>query len=87
MDIHDPVTVYTLNDPVRAEVIKNYLLGEGIRCRLGGANQAGMVGLHFADIEVVVHAADADQARRLIETHESHKGKDRPYGPQDRSDD
>jgi hypothetical protein len=73
MDIHDPVTVYTLQDPVRAELIKNHLLSEGIRSRLEGVTQGGFAGLQLTDIEVVVAAGDADRARQLIAAHEEPK--------------
>ncbi len=87
MDINDPVTVFTLHDPMRAEVIKNFLKSEGIRCRLDGANAGTTLGLNFNEIGVVVQASDAERARGLIDTHEAHKGKDRPDGGPDHLDD
>jgi hypothetical protein len=70
MDIHDPVTVYTLHDPVKAEIIRGFLQSEGIRCRLEGVTEGAFVGLHFSEISVVVPASDADRARKLIEDRE-----------------
>lgn len=70
MDIHDPVCVYILNDPVRADVIRNYLQAEGIRCQLEGHDQSFGPGFIAIDIKVLVKAEDADRARRLIEEHE-----------------
>ena len=45
MDADEPVTVYTVNNPYEAEVIKMALQGEGISCQLDGEGQAG-----FSDI-------------------------------------
>jgi hypothetical protein len=71
MESSELVTVYTLADPVKAEIIKNALEDEGIRCFLDGANQAGEIGLMVFEIKVQVPAADAERARRFIEAHES----------------
>jgi hypothetical protein len=68
MDPDDLVTVYTLTDANQAEIIKGALQAEGIHCQLGGEGQAGFTGLW--EVEVMVRAADADQARQLIESHE-----------------
>ncbi len=62
------VTVYTLTDANRAEIIKGALQAEGIHCQLGGEGQAGFTGLW--DIEVMVRAEDADQAEKIIQSHE-----------------
>lgn len=72
MEINEPVTVYTASDPVTAKIVKNFLNAEGIRCMLSGENQAAHMGLGggFA-VEVIVPAADADRARKLIEERES----------------
>jgi hypothetical protein len=64
----DLVTVYTLKDPYKAEIIKNALRGEGISCELDGEGQAGLS--EILDIGVLVRAQDADLARELIEQHE-----------------
>ena len=42
MDTNDLVAVYTVANPVKAEIIKNALAGEGIRCFIEGENQAGI---------------------------------------------
>jgi hypothetical protein len=70
MDITDPVCVYTLTDPVRADVIRNYLQAQGIRCRLEGHDQSFAPGLIAFDIKVLVPAGDADRAAKLIQEHE-----------------
>jgi hypothetical protein len=61
------VTVYTLKDPYKAEIIKNALLGEGIPCELDGEGQAGLS--EVLDIGILVRAQDADLARGFIERH------------------
>jgi hypothetical protein len=77
MDIQEPVVVYTLTDPLKAEIIKNDLLSEGIACRLDGLNFGAALPLSpLADIQVVVHAGDADRARRLIHQHEHETQKE-----------
>ncbi len=68
MKADDPVTVYTLNDPYHAEIIKTALRGEGISCELDGERQAGLS--EILEIGVLVRARDADRARKLIRRHE-----------------
>ena len=68
MDADEPVTVYTLNDPFQAEVIKTSLRNEGIFCELDGERQAGLS--EILEIGVLVRARDADRARKLIHRHE-----------------
>jgi len=68
MESDDPVTVYTLNDPYQAEIIKAALRGEGISCELDGERQAGLS--EILEIGVLVRAQDADRARKLIRQHE-----------------
>jgi hypothetical protein len=63
-----PVTVYTLNDPYEAEIIKNALRSGGLHCDLDGGGQAGLA--EILTIGVVVRARDADEARRIIQEHE-----------------
>lgn len=70
MEHNEPVTIYTLQDPIRAELIKNLLNGEGISCFLDGLNQAETAGLPGIDIKVQVPAEDADRAAKLIASHE-----------------
>jgi DNA-binding GntR family transcriptional regulator len=68
MEADDPVTVYTLNDPCQAEIIKGALRHEGISCELDGERQAGLSDI--LEIGVLVRARDADRARKLIRRHE-----------------
>ena len=78
MDTNDLVVVYTVANPVKAEIIKNALAEEGIRCFIEGENQAGEAGLIGIAIRLLVPAADADRAAKFIEQHE--RGE-RPPGP------
>ena len=78
-DGHELVTAYTLKDPYKAEVIKNALGAEGIRCELDGEGQAGFSGI--LDIGVLVRAQDADLARELIEQLEMKRGCHDALGP------
>ena len=68
------VTVYTLKDPFKAEIIMNALRGEGIPCELDGEGQAGLS--EILDIGILVRAQDADLARGLIEQHARKKESD-----------
>jgi hypothetical protein len=70
MDPKELVTIYTLGDPHKAEIIKNFLNNEGIRCFLDGIHQGEEIRLVPNDIKVQVAAADADRASKLIMSHE-----------------
>lgn len=59
------VTVYTVGDAVKAELIRNALQEHGIRCELGGEHQAGFTGT-FA-VDVIVLETDRERAEKLIE--------------------
>jgi hypothetical protein len=77
MDYEDLVTVYTVANPIQAEIIKNFLQSEGITCFLEGINQAAETGLIALEIKIQVAAPDADRAAKLIELHEArHEGHD-----------
>lgn len=69
MEANDPLTVYTVNDPYQAEIIKAALRGEGIFCELDGRRQAGLSDI--LEIGVLVRARDADRASRIIRQHAS----------------
>jgi hypothetical protein len=68
MEADEPVTVYTVNNPFEAEVIKTALQGQGISCQLDGEGQAGLSDI--LEIGVLVRQRDADQARKIIRHHE-----------------
>lgn len=61
------VTVYTVNDPVTAELIKNQLEEEGISCEIGGEHQGGFTGTLAVDI--IVRESDVDRAKEIIDEH------------------
>ena len=72
IDRNELVTVYTLKEPYKAEIIKNALCGAGIPCELDGEGQAGLS--KILEIGVLVRTQDADRARTFIEQHErNHK--------------
>jgi hypothetical protein len=77
MEADDPVTVYTLNDPYQADVIRAALRGEGLFCELDGERQAGLSDI--LEIGVLVRARDADCAREIIRRHTSSR-KEHPAG-------
>jgi hypothetical protein len=68
MEADKPVTVYTVNNPYEAEVIKMALQGEGISCQLDGEGQAGLSDI--LAIGILVRASDADLAKQIIRHNE-----------------
>jgi hypothetical protein len=70
MEYSELVTICTLPDPISAEIIKNALNAEGIRCYLEGINQAGEAGILGLGVKVQVLAGDADRAEKLVASHE-----------------
>ncbi|MCI0456999.1 MAG: DUF2007 domain-containing protein [Gemmataceae bacterium] len=74
MEANDLVTVYTVASPVQAEIIKNALHAQGIRCFLEEEDQAGLAGLMGIAIKVQVPAVDADRAEKFLRTHEPRVG-------------
>jgi hypothetical protein len=76
MEADEPVTVYTLNNPYEAEVIKTILEGEGISCQLDGEGQAGLSDI--LAIGVLVRARDADRARKIIMHNEAKQQAESP---------
>ena len=69
MDAKELVTVYTVANPVEAQIIKNALAAEGIRAFVEGGNQAAKAGLIGIPIHIEVAAIDAARARKFIEHH------------------
>jgi hypothetical protein len=80
MDPDALVSVCTLTEPTRAELIRAELDAEGIDCVVSGDNQAGLAGV--LRIDVMVNARDADRAREFIADHEG-RGDDADWGPDD----
>ena len=64
------VSIYSLNDPYEAELIKNRLEDNGIRCSLDGETQGGFVGV--VNIGILVEEANAERALELIRQHHDH---------------
>ena len=69
LEADEPVTVYTVNNPYEAEVVKAVLQGEGISCQLDGEGQAGLSDI--LGIGILVRARDADLARKIIRQSEA----------------
>ena len=69
MEADEPVTIYTVNNPYEAEVIKMALHGEGISCELDGEGQAGLSDI--LEIGILVPAREADRAQKIIEQNEA----------------
>ncbi len=72
------VTVYAARDAVQAEIIKNALEGEGMRCFLEQEDQAGLAGLMNISVKVQVPASEAERARRFIRDHERSHSEEEP---------
>jgi hypothetical protein len=64
MDGADLVTVYTVQSPTEADLIRNSLKAAGIACEIGGGGQAGLAGV--LSIDVLVHADDVGAARKHL---------------------
>ncbi len=74
MNANEAVEVFTTTNPAEAEVIKTALDGEGIKCLVTGETQGGFVGV-TPEVTVVVAAADAGRARRVIESARAPAGQ------------
>ena len=74
MDANETVAVYTTNFQLQADILKNALEQEGIKCQVDSEGQGGLVGL--TQIRLLVHAADAERARQILEEHESRPGEE-----------
>jgi hypothetical protein len=61
------VTVYTVNDSVKAELIKNMLADHKIKAELGGEHQAGFTGT--LAVEIITREIDAASALEFIKIH------------------
>jgi hypothetical protein len=64
MDTEDLVSVYTVNSPTEAEIIRGVLESAGIACQIGGETQAGLAGV--LSIDILTHASDAEAARKHL---------------------
>jgi hypothetical protein len=68
IDPDELVTVYTVNEPTQAELIRAELNAEGIAAQVSGENQAGLSGV--LRIDILTRARDADRARKFLAQHE-----------------
>jgi hypothetical protein len=81
----DLVTVYTVGNPIEAEIIKNALLDEEIACSIENENQAGEAGLIGLEIKIQVPASQAKQAREFLLEHERERANRPPSKDDDES--
>lgn len=70
MEPRDLVTVYTVNDAMEAQIIKNALEAEGIDCVLAGIEQASVAALPGTKVLIQVTASLAESAREVIAQHD-----------------
>jgi hypothetical protein len=64
MDRENLVTVYTVNNPVEAELVRAALDSADIPCEISGESQAGLAGV--LQIAILTHADDAERARKYL---------------------
>lgn len=67
MDANEPVVIHTTTNQTEAEILKNVLEGEGIKCELDSENQGSFAGLF--DIRILVHAWDEERATHVLASH------------------
>lgn len=63
-DPHELVRVYSVQEPTLAELLRQELNAQGIRCEVSGENQAGLTGV--LNIDLLVQATDTERARELL---------------------
>ena len=68
------VPVYSARDPATAEILKNALEAEGIRCEIEGGNQAALAGVLM--IRLFVRSEDAVRAAEFLRSHEQYHAED-----------
>jgi hypothetical protein len=81
VDVNEPVVVVTTNNLAEAEILKNVLEGEGIKCELDGENQGSFAGV--IGIRILVRAWDEERARQVLASHAHHH---RAHAGEDRKD-
>jgi hypothetical protein len=74
MEADEPIQIYSVNNPMIAELIRNALLEEGIACELSGEAQGGFAGV-LNEIQILTKAADADRALAIIKEMEHHRSE------------
>jgi hypothetical protein len=71
MDASETVPVYTVTNPLEAQMVCNMLAAEGIAASPQGTYQGGYL-TGIEEIIILVHAEDADRARKILERHDEH---------------
>jgi len=66
MDRKDLVSVMTVQNPMKAEIIRGALQSAGIACEIGGESQAGFAGVGALGIDVMTQAVDLQRARKHL---------------------
>ncbi len=84
MDANESVEVYTVTNPAEAEMVCNLLRDQGIAAFPQGPNQGGYL-TGIEQIAILVHASDADRARKILERHDQH-GRHKPPSPERKRD-
>jgi hypothetical protein len=74
MESNEPVEVYSTFNSAEAEIIRAMLEAEGIDADVAGEMQGGFPGA-LPEVTILVHADDADEARKLITAHQSQRAK------------
>ena len=66
MDRQDLVSVMTVQNPMKAEIIRGALQSAGIPCEIGGETQAGFTGIPALGINLLTQVADLERARKHL---------------------
>lgn len=74
MDTAQPVAIYSTNNPVEAQVLRNALEEEGIQAVVDSTTAGGLVGIQT--IHLLVHAADAERARAIVMAHDERRASE-----------
>ena len=72
MNANEPVVIHTTNNLAEAEILKNVLEGEGVKCELDGENQGSFAGV--LAVRLLVRAWDEERARQVLASHAHHHG-------------
>ena len=66
MDRSDLVSVMTVQNPMKAEIIRGALVSAGIPCEIGGETQAGFAGIGGLGIDLLTQVGDVERARKHL---------------------
>ena len=69
MTFDELVPVYSVKEPIEAEIIKNALHSAGIQAAIENENQAGLTGVF--DIRIFVPGPQVAEAKRILAEHEA----------------